>query len=254
MKSIKLVLVTFALALLCSAAYGQVGITANEKRVFGSEAGIFVVVNNKAQFYEFDGDSWIRNSSNDFTLPNGYRSVYGYEDKICVIINNKVQFYVFNGTSWVVDTVIPESFTLPNGYGSVFGSKRNIGAICVVINNKVQLYGYTGKAKGWDTDSRGDFTLPDGYRSLFGGSDGIGVAVGNKVQIYEFKGAPGWVADARYDLTLPEGYISVFGTKGDWGWSEICVVMNDKVKTYAFDKDNNSWVTDSNWDFMLPNR
>jgi hypothetical protein len=225
----------------------------NEQTVFGCSDGIFVVVNDKAQFYEFDGDSWVANSSYDFALPNGYQSVYGYNNVICVIINNKVRLYEFNGVSWAIDSVLPD-FALPNGYGSVFGSKRNIGAVCVVVNNKVQLYGFGGTSVGWRTDSGADFTLPSGHQSLFGGSDGIGVAVGDKARIYEFKGSSGWVADSRYDLALPNGYRNVFGAQGDWGWREIGVVVDNKVQFYAFDEDNNSWATDSDWDFILPDR
>jgi len=223
-----------------------------EPRVFGDEEGIFVVVNQKAHFYEidWDKDSWVANPGNDFTLPTGYRSVYGYHDVICVVINNKIQRYKFNGASWAVDAQFPE-FTLPDGYGSVFGSKRSIGGICVIVNNKIQIYGYNGRI--WGTDPITDFTLPNDYKSVFGGSDGIGVAVGNKAQFYEFKSATGWTADSRYDLTLPDGYVSVFGTKNPFNrWESVFVVMNDRVLYYSFDRDNNKWEKDSDWVFMLP--
>jgi len=231
---------------------GGVHAQTTEQRVFGNTYGLFVVINNKAQFYEFNGDSFAHNSSMDFTLPEGYKSVYGYYDAICVIINDKVRYYKHNGAKWVVDTVLPE-FALPAGYGSVFGSRRNIGAVCVVVNNKVQLYGFSGKI--WRTDPVSDFTLPGGYRTVFGGSDGLGVAVGNKAQFYEFTGASGWVADSRYDLALPDGYITVFGSKNDFNkWESVFVVMNDRVQFYAFDMNKNSWATDSNWFFMIPKK
>jgi hypothetical protein len=249
MNLLKTVSVSIALALICSVAQGQ----NIEQSVFGSAYGVFVVVNNKAQLYEFDGESWVANSHYDFTLPSGYRSVYGYNDVLCVNVNNKVQLYKFNGSSWVVDAVFSE-FALPDGYGSVFGSKRNTGAICVVVNNKVQLYGFGGTSVGWRTDSDADFSLTGGYQSVFGGSDGIGVSAGNKARFYEFKGGT-WVADSRYDFTLPNGYGSVFGCKNDFNkWSEIFVVMNNNVHLYYFDDDNNSWVTNSDWDFVLPDK
>ena len=231
---------------------GSVHAQTTEQKVFGNTYGLFVVINNKARFYEFDGDSFAHNSRMDFTLPVGYKSVYGYADAICVIVNDKVRYYKHNGAKWVIDSVLPE-FALPAGYGSVFGSKRNIGAVCVVVNNKVQLYGFSGKI--WRTDPVSDFTLPDGYRAVFGGSDGIGVAAGNKAQFYAFTGASGWVADSRYDLVLPDGYVTVFGCKNDFNkWESVFVVMNDSVQFYAFDTDTNSWATDSDWVFRLPEK
>ena len=249
----KLFIIAALLTGFCTIAFAQQAQN-TEQRVFGNMEGIFIVVNNKAQFYglDWDSDSWVHDSSKDFTLPNGYRSVYGYYNVICVIINNKVQRYRFNGNSWAIDSSFRE-FTLPNGYGSVFGSERNIGGICVVVNNKVQFYGFDGRT--WDTDSSGDFTLPSGYRSVFGGFDGIGIAVGNKAQFYGFRGASGWVHDSRYDLTLPDGYRSVFGAPNDLrSWNVVFVVMNDRVLYYYFDKDKNLWTAHSDWDIILPRR
>jgi len=240
-----------AIAMVAMMSYGVVvHAQTTEQRVFGCPNGMFVVINNKARFYSFAGDSPAHNSGKDFTLPAGYKTVYGYDEIICVVINDKVRFYRHDGASWVVDSVLPE-FALPDGYGSVFGSRRNIGAVCVVVNNKVQIYGFGGTV--WRTNPVSDFTLPGGYKSVFGGSDGIGVAVGNKAQFYEFEGASGWVADSRYDLMLPDGYITVFGTKNPFNrWESVFVVMNDRVQIYAFDRNKNSWATDSNWVFMLP--
>ena len=219
-----------------------------EQRVFGCSQGFFVVINNKAQFYEYKGNTWVYDSKKDFTLPNGYKSVYGYEDAICVIVNDKAQLYEFVGNSWVVDSILHE-FTLPSGYGSVFGSKRNIGGICVIIDNKVQFYSFWNT---WRTNSNSDFILPSGYRSVFGGVDGIGVAVGDKAQFFEFQGASGWAVDSRYDLTLPNGYKSVFGYKGAQIWESVFVVIDDKVQLYVFDRNNNKWDTYSDWVFVIP--
>ena len=248
MKNLRSLIVITALFFVSINMYAQ----NIEQRVFGNDDGFFVIINNKAQFYEYawESDSYDHNSKCDFTLPNGYKSVYGFKDFLAVIINNKVQMYEFNGTSWVTFPRLPE-LPLPNGYGKVFSGQEK-GAVCVIVNNKVQIYSYNGRI--WGTLAAADFTLPNAYKHIFGGADSFGVVVGNKAQFYEFKGGK-WAADSRLDLTLPNGYRYVFGSKDAFmKWNKAYVVFDDRVQIYTFDNYDNKWETDSDWVFVIPKK